>query len=62
MDTFYATKKAKCVQGFTIMQIFVSDKGLVKLHGLKSESKIKLAVKLFCKELWAPNAFICNPH
>ena len=29
---------------------------------MTSESEIAKAVKLFCKEVGAPNAFVCDPH
>ena len=62
MDTFYVTAKAKSVRGFTMMHLFVSDKGFVKVYGMKSESDILSAVRMFCKEVGAPNAFVCDPH
>ena len=62
VDTFCVTKKAKSVRGFTVMQLFASDKGFVKARGVKSETEILSAVRLFCKEAGAPNAFVCDPH
>jgi hypothetical protein len=62
MDTFYVTKKAKSVRGFTMMQLFVSDKGFVKVYGMTNESDITAAARMFCKEVGAPNAFVCDPH
>ena len=44
------------------MQLFVSDKGFVKVYGMKSMSDFLGAVKLFCKEVSAPNALIVDPH
>eukprot|EP00956_Cyclotella_meneghiniana_P034439 scaffold104886_cov86-Cyclotella_meneghiniana.AAC.1 len=60
MDTFFASVKS--ARGFTCMQIFVSDKGYVKVYGMKSVTEIPQAVKLFAKEVGAPNVFICDPH
>ena len=34
-----------------MIQLFVSDKGFVKVCGIKSETEILNAVKLFCKEV-----------
>ena len=62
MDTFFVTKKARSVRGFTMMQIFVSDKGFVKVYGMKSVTEIPAAIRLFAKEVGAPNCFVCDPH
>lgn len=62
MDTFFVTKRAKSVRGFTMMQIFVSDKGFVKVYGMTSQTDIPKAMKLFAKEVGAPNTFVCDPH
>ncbi|KAL7503301.1 hypothetical protein ACHAXN_002533 [Cyclotella atomus] len=62
MDTFFVTKRAKSVRGFTMMQIFVSDKGFVKVYVMTSQTEIPKAMKLFAKEVGAPNAFVCDPH
>ena len=45
-----------------MMQIFVSDKGFVKVYGMKGLRQISDAIKLFAKEVGAPNAFVCDPH
>ena len=45
-----------------MMQLFVSDKGFVKVYGMKSTSNFLGAVRMFCKEVGAPNAFIVDPH
>ena len=62
MDTFFVTQKAKSVRGFTMMQLFVSDKGFVKVYGMKTTKDIPNAVHLFAKEVGAPNCFICDPN
>jgi hypothetical protein len=62
MDIFFVTKQAKSVRGFSMMQLFVSDKGFVKVYGMKGLTEIPLAVKMFAKEVGAPNAFVCDPH
>ena len=43
-----------------MMQLFVSDKGFVKVYGMKSEKEFINALKLFCKEVGAPKAFIVD--
>ena len=60
-DTFYS-KKVISLRGFSMMQLFVSDKGFVKVYGMKSESQFPDALKLFCKEVGAPNAIIVDPY
>ena len=44
------------------MQLFVSDKGFVKVYGMKYEKEFVKAHKLFCKEVRAPKAFIADPR
>ena len=60
-DTFYS-KKVISLRGFSMMQLFVSDKGFVKVYGMKSESQFTDALKLFCKEVGAPKAIIVDPY
>ena len=36
-DTFWVTKIAKSIRGFTCMQLFVSDKVFVKVYGMNAE-------------------------
>ena len=43
------------------MQLFVSDKGFVKVYGMRSEKYFLQAIKLFCKEVGGPTVFIVNP-
>ena len=45
-----------------MMQIFVSDKGFVKVYGMKSLTEIPECIKLFAKEVGAPNVFVCDPQ
>ena len=45
-----------------MMQIFVSDKGFVKVYGMKSDKEFVKDLKLFFKEVGAPKAFIVDPH
>ena len=60
-DTFYA-KKVVSKRGYSMMQLFVSDKGFVKVYGMRSEKEFVDALKLFCKEVGAPKAMIVDPH
>ncbi|KAL7538844.1 hypothetical protein ACHAXR_009411 [Thalassiosira sp. AJA248-18] len=61
-DTFFVTKKAESIRGYTCMQLFVSDKGFVKVYGMSSVSQFPDALRLFVKEVGAPNAFVVDPH
>ena len=45
-----------------MMQIFVSDKDFVKVYRIKSDKELVKYLKLFCKEVVAPKAFIVDPH
>ena len=49
-DTFFS-KNVVSARGFSMMQLFVSDKGFVKVYGMKSQSEFVNALKLFCKEV-----------
>ena len=61
MDTFFATKKAgKSSRGYTCMQLFVTDKGFVFVVPMRSKSEAPQALKLFAKEVGAPDAIICD--
>ena len=58
-DTFFSSKVIS-KRGFSMMQLFVSDKGFVKVYGMKSEKEFINALKLFCKEVGAPKAIIVD--
>lgn len=45
-----------------MMQLFVSDKGFVKVYGIKSEREFIYALKMFCKEVGTPTAIVVDPH
>ena len=61
MDTFFASKKSgKSLRGFTMMQLFVTDKGYIFPVPMRSKSEVPHAVKLFAKEVGAPDAIICD--
>ena len=42
------------------MQLFVTDKVFVHVIPMKKRSKVPLALKLFAKEVGAPDAIICD--
>ena len=45
-----------------MMQLFISDKGFVKVYEKKLQKEFINALKLFCKEVGAPKAVIVDPH
>ena len=61
MDTFFATKKGgKSSRGNTCCQLFVTDKGFMHVVPMKRKSEVLMAVKIFAKEIGAPDALICD--
>ena len=44
------------------MQLFVGDKVFVKLYRMKYEKEFVKDIKIFCKEVGSPNAFMLDPH
>ena len=44
------------------MQIFVSDKGFVKVYSMQSPSGYKDALKGFAKEVGAPEMLVADAH
>ena len=44
------------------MQIFVSDKGYVKVYPMKSLTEYPSALRQFAKEVGAPDILVANPH
>ena len=45
-----------------MIQTFVSDKGFVKVYGMKYEKEFLKALKLFFKEVGQPKSFIVDHH
>jgi hypothetical protein len=62
MDTFFATKKSRHSSGgHTCMQLFVTDKGFVYVVPMQTKGEVcSNAIKLFAKEIGAPDAIICD--
>ena len=61
-DTFFVTKKARSTWGYTCMKIFVSDKGFVKVYPMKNQQDYPQALRLFAKDVGAPDILVCDPH
>ena len=53
-DTLFVTKKARSTRGYTCMQIFVSDKGFVKVYPMKNQRDYPQALRIFAKDVGAP--------
>ena len=62
MDTFLATKKGGVLsRGNTFCQLFVSGKTYLYAVPMKARREVLQAVKLFAKEVGAPDEIICDP-
>ena len=57
-DTFFRNNSTR---GYICMQLFVSDKGFVRVYDMKSKAKFPLALRLFTKWVGVSNAFILGP-
>ena len=44
------------------MQLFVSDKGFVKVYPMTKESDYPKALKMFAKDVGAPDVLVADPH
>ena len=61
MDTLFATRKAgKYSRGNTCAQYFVTEKLIMYLVPMKSESQVLHAITQFAKTIGAPDALIHN--
>ena len=61
IDTLFATKKGgKSSRGNSCCQLFVTDKGFLHAVPMKQKSEVYMAVKMFAKEIGAPNVIICD--
>ena len=56
----FATKAAKSLRGNTCCQVFVSDCDFLSLYPMQQESEYPLALKLFAKEVGAPDVLVCD--
>ena len=58
IDTF-VSKQVVSKRGFSMIQLFESNKGFIKVYGMKSEKEFINVLKIFCKEIGALKAFLC---
>jgi hypothetical protein len=56
----FATKKAKSLRGNICLQLFVLDKDYIVVYPTMKEAEYPLALKLFAKEVGAPDVLICD--
>ena len=49
MDTFFVTFKAKSVRGYTMMQLFVSDKGFLKVFWDEIDERHTPSYEIVCQ-------------
>jgi hypothetical protein len=61
-DTLFATAKAKSTHGNICGQVFASDKGFVVFYPMKNQHSYFAALKVFAKEVGAPEVLVCNLH
>ena len=60
-DTMFVTKKAKSTRGNACLQLFVSDRGYISVMPMKSKSEYIDSLKLFSKEVGAPDVLVADP-
>ena len=60
-DTMFAAKKiGPSLRGNTCMQIFVTDKGYLKVIPMQKKGQVHQAYRLFFKHVGVPDAFVCD--
>ncbi len=62
MDALFATAKAKSTHGNICGQVFASDKGIVVFYPMKDQCSYFAALKVFAKEVGAPEFLVCDSH
>ena len=61
-DTLFVTAKGKSTRGNTCAQLFVSDKGFVAIYPMRHQRDYLSALKLFAKDVGAPEVLVCDSH
>ena len=61
-DTLFVTESAKSTRGYICMQIFVSDKGFVKVYPMLSPREFPSALRMFAKDVGCPEVLVADPH
>ena len=60
-DTMFVTKAAKSTRNYTMLQVFVSDKGFVAVYPLEKKSDFHDCLQVFCKEVGVPISLVVDP-
>ena len=60
-DTMFVTKSAKSTRKFTMLQVFVSDKGFVAVYPMEKKSVFHDCLQVFCKEVGVPISLVVDP-
>ncbi len=61
-DTLFVTAKAKSSHGNICGLVFASDKGSAAFYLMKDQPSYFAALKMFAKEVGAPEVLVCNLH
>ena len=60
-DTMLVTKAAKSTRYYTMLQLFVSDKGFIAVYPMEKNSEFYDALHYFCKEVGVPITLVIDP-
>ena len=57
----FVTKSAKSTRGYTMLHLFVSDKGYLSVYPMEQKSDFKDCLHQFCKEVGVPDVLVLDP-
>ena len=60
-DTMFVTASAKSTRGYTMMQVFVSDKGFIAVYPMERKKDFHDCLQVFCKEIGVPISLVVDP-
>ena len=60
-DTILVSRSAKSIRGYSMIQLFVSDKVYMSVYLMKSKSDFPDALHQFCKEVGVPHTLVVDP-
>ena len=60
-DTMFVTSAAKSTRGYTMLQVFVSDKGFIAVYPMERKSEFHDCLQVFCKEVGVPISLVVDP-
>ena len=60
-DTMFVTSAAKSIRGYTMLQVFVSDKGFLAVYPMERKSDFHDCLQVFCKEVGVPISLVVDP-